>query len=111
MDMRTVYRYENDEGVGPYCTDNVDVYVPLCNAHNSENGHPAWTVWFGEREFEKTPGEEYLAGCASREELDAWFDGWHGMLAENGFTVKEYTVPAENVIDSRSGLQVAFLPT
>lgn len=119
-ETRTVYRYENDKGEGPY--QGRDRILAMCNSH-AEEGHPAWSlcmsclgIWGCECDDytpevdEYTVDYRYLAACDSREALDAWFDGWQDQLEANGFRVVEYTVPAENVVDSRSGLQVAFKP-
>jgi hypothetical protein len=117
MEMRTVYRYEDSIGVGPYQSNlwrSEHTLFDLLSAHNANPDHPAWYYsFFTGSEKDDMPhilSEDYLAACDSRESLDAWFDGWHEVLEANGFRVKEYTVPAENVMDSRSGLQVAFRP-
>lgn len=113
MEMTTVYRYENDKGEGPYRFNYAGYSHPLidmCNAHTDDN-HPVWLKWWGDGDFSREeidPG--YLAACDSREALDAWFDGWHDVLSEYGFTVKEYTVPVDQVVTGRSGLQCAFKP-
>jgi hypothetical protein len=111
MDMRTVYRYENYRGEGPYCAvtwpNNEDLFS-LLRAHDKPD-HPAWYNSAGKCvEYGRELSADYHSACDSRESLDAWFDGWHEVLEENGFRVKEYTVQAENVLESRSGLQVAF---
>lgn len=124
-DTRTVYRYENDKGEGPYRHHHKGYENPLqsmCNSH-ADGAHPAWSLcmscldpWgcdcddYAPEVDEDEVTSDYVAACASREALDAWFDGWHEQLAANGFKVVEYTVPAENVVDGYSGLQCAFLP-
>lgn len=111
MEMRTVYRYEGQNGMGPYqlgaWPDDADS-DKLCAVHNYRADHPAWGVDF--YSHWKLSEEGYLAACDSREALDTWFDGWQDQLEANGFKVVEYTVPAENVVDGYSGLQCAFLP-
>jgi hypothetical protein len=123
--MRTVYRYENDLGIGPYRAGSWGAGGEHGKMWDSHAGlhHPAWSSevdWIeGEDEygtyrgsileFEECP-RRYLAACDSREALDAWFDGWQDKLEANGFKVVEYTVPDENVVDGGSGLQCAFLP-
>lgn len=126
--MRTVYRYENDKGEGPYRT-NYGLVCPgdiqaMCDAH-ADCDHPTWGYVYEYGEYDPDTGEYsfdleeisgwdvgsgHVAACASRKALDAWFDGWHDVLAANGFHVAEYTVPEENVVDGHSGLQCAFLP-
>lgn len=112
-ETRTVYRYENDKGEGPYrfsYTGDRHPLISMCDSHTDAD-HPVWLTWWGDGDFSYEEIEpEHLAACDSREALDAWFDGWQDKLEANGFRVVEYTVPAENVVDSRSGLQVAFLP-
>lgn len=115
MEMRTVYRYENENGNGPYRGGWPDwrAHDELCNAHCDPVGHPTWASyqdWASRREIPAYTGYYHLAGCDSRESLEAWFDGFHEALRDNGFTIREYTVPAHQVIDSTSGLQVAFDP-
>lgn len=113
MEMRTVYRYEDSYGRGPYRGGNWTDYetkLEMCYAHIGGH-HPTWAaeVWPEDlRSYQLT--RRYLAACASREALDAWFDGWQSSLEENGFSVIEYTVPADHVIDASSGLQCAFKP-
>lgn len=113
MEMRTVYRYENAFGGGPYRSGSwfsSMQHMDMCDAHIGAH-HPTWGADFTYDQLDDIGDlSEYLAACDSRESLDAWFDGWHDMLAANGFRVVEYTVPAENVLESLSGLQVAFLP-
>lgn len=107
MDTRTVYRYENKYGEGPYQTAewrSPEDQQRMCDAHASLK-HPSWCI-----DALRSVSRGHLAGCDSREALDAWFDGWHQVLADNGFRVVEYTVPVENVLESWSGLQVAFIP-
>lgn len=130
MDTRTVYRYENDKGEGPYRANYGLVrpqWVQDMGDSHAGSHHPTWTY----QVVEYDPGEDYytwgpeeipygyeegeanssyIAACASRKALDTWFDGWQDQLEANGFHVVEYTVPAENVVDGRSGLQCAFLP-
>lgn len=117
MEMRTVYRYENADGKGPYnahwSAGQYEAKYDMLYEHR-DDAHPAWSRYNEELDDYEMPEAQYtsahLAGCDSREALDAWFDGWHKALEDNGFRVVEYTVPAENVIDGRSGLQVAFKP-
>ncbi len=121
-ETRKVYRYENERGIGPYQpgwggADDIQ-------AVHSNASHPAWDPGSFNRlllelsdgvkaenfEVGFVPPSEYLSGTDSREALAAWFDGWTDVLERNGFKAVEYDVPAENVMDAPSGLQVAFKP-
>jgi len=110
MKTRTVYRYENVFGRGPYrgaTWYDASAWDCMCDSHANMQ-HPTWALDFDIDQFEGFNRRDYLAACDSRESLNAWFDGWHDVLRANGFKVVEYTVPAENVADSISGTQVAF---
>lgn len=36
-------------------------------------------------------------GFATREQLDKWFDGYHGALGKAGFIIAKYSVPVQLV--------------
>jgi hypothetical protein len=122
-ETRKVYRYENERGIGPYQPGWV-AFDDIQEDHSNPT-HPAWDPGSFERlllqlsdgveannffEVGFMPPSKYLSGTDSREALSAWFDGWTDTLERNGFRVVEYEVPAENVMDAPSGLQVAFKP-
>lgn len=111
MDMRTVYRYENCLGRGPYNSIWFDgeQQETLQWAHCDED-HPTWSVDFNPDWYETDGVTAWRSGCASLRALQSWFKGWEDILAANGFRVVSYLVPANQVIDSDSGLQVAFRP-
>jgi hypothetical protein len=121
--MRTVYRYEDADGRGPYNSDewvNPSDQQDLLAQHNNDGIHRPWYTWLSqllednvlpEDEFDpKEVTHEYRSGTDSREALDAWFDGWTDTLERNGFKVVEYEVPDNQVVMAKSGLQVAFKP-
>jgi hypothetical protein len=89
----------------------------MTTAHNNST-HPAWgskdgfvvRIYGSPDLFEgvELPSGEWLCGCESLESLHSWFDGYEESLAENGFSIEEYEVPADQVMDSPSGKQIAF---
>lgn len=109
--MRTVYRYEDDIGRGPYSTFAL---WDMSALHN-DRAHPGWfkTEWVPNREFDKdvAPDRTYRAGTDSKESLLRWFDGYNERLVKHGFRITRYEVPDWAVVDGNSGLQLAFDPT
>lgn len=106
--MRTVYRYEDRKGVGPYRSStwlDYEAHSTMCEDHAGDH-HPTWltdgmtAAYYG--------NGRWKAAFNSRESLDAWFEGWHETLEANGFCVREYKVPIGDVETSISGAQVAF---
>lgn len=114
-----VYRYESQSGYGPYTYDNPDLpgarwstgdgdpaneFVEMWAAHDYDDDHPvAWATFNGDGLSEYDP-----IACPSMEALNKWFDGFHEMLARNGFKVVVYEVPDKAVTMGHSGKQLSF---
>lgn len=57
--------------------------------------------------FAKTHNDKsYIFGCSSKEQLRAYFDGTFKPLFAEGFRIKRYVVPDEEVVNMST--QVAF---
>lgn len=106
--MKTVYRVEDEKGVGPYRITSgrtkaqKDLAIRLGVAHKDES-HP-------------TPDKEGinqrlieigLCGFENLENLYDWFDGWLDELRETGHVIRAYDV--EDVLIWRGEKQVVFL--
>lgn len=102
-----VFRYENKNGVGPYTADWEEWGTKassfwLASSHAGEK-HPSPRM----DGIEKS-GKNYVCGCPSAAALSEWFSGWEAVLLRNGFVVKTYDIPDEEVFIGKSGLQVVF---
>jgi hypothetical protein len=104
-----IYRYENKKGKGPFTHDlDTDEDMALCNIlyssinptlHPTPN-HNLYTLGEGV--------SEYHFGCASREEIDHWFnEEVKKCLEDAGFRLKIYDCPDEYCV--REENQIGFL--
>lgn len=108
-----VYRFEKD-GIGPYrrgliCFRKLDkptrseiVYSRLRNENLSLIDDLLYKkAW--DKAHDK---EKYIFGCSSKEKLRIYFRGDFKSLFANGYRVKRYKVPDDEVVDM--GMEVAF---
>lgn len=99
-----VYRYENEHGYGPYVSSSsVDLMFALA-PHYSSALHPSPQQ--DGIDISKIPWD-WRCGFLYMADLQRWFDGIHDKLADDGFTIKTYMVPEDDIwLGSR---QVVFV--
>lgn len=96
-----VYRVENDAGDGPFHTDEVhDAYYILHDGMT--NRHPAPRN-DGLSDFDYN----MVFGVTSKKMLRHWFGHCPNNLAEAGFHIRQFDVPATHV--RKGSVQVAFV--
>lgn len=105
-----VWRYEDEEGLGPYHSSKRDYSEPLekmfnqhCWGKKSGKSHPGW----GE-DFRVRMAGKFVSGCTSKAQIGNWFRGYKDVLLAEGFTLVEYEVPKEFVKVGYSGKQCRF---
>lgn len=103
--MAKVYRVEHIEtGVGPYTYRSHlrrGLREKMGKYWNTEK-YPGWREDFHEYKA------GYWSGFTSIKQLKWWFYGVLTDLKNSGFVIKEYTVPKENIVLSKSGKQLVF---
>lgn len=106
-----VYRYEDKDGVGPYRSTNISLQLDsdILSEHSYCIHHPGWDTDVNDSTYIRI-NESYLAGCVSIDQLNEWFYGFKVRLHKEGFRVKKYVVPNDNIIVGRSRKQVIFKP-
>lgn len=102
METVKVYRYERPNGKAPYSTIS-SIYDEL-NEKHSLGRHPGW---YSDFEFNEDYSD-YFSGCDSKKSLVKWFWGFNKDLKKEGFSIKEYEVPIENVEIGKSNKQLRF---
>lgn len=97
----TVYRVENECGVGPY-KESVKLRGTRINDAHANDAHPGpYSDGIG-WDFPET----YVCGLPSLPALRTWFAGWGAALDHRGFRVVAYRVPKHRVLHGR--VQVMF---
>jgi hypothetical protein len=104
MTTKTVYRYENAKGEGPYQNPWNPDLKQMRRDHTGNPSTPGWS-----QEGWGTIPEEWRGGCATLEQLLEWFAGWENVLERNGYFVVTYEVPEEDYIWCNSGKQIIFV--
>jgi hypothetical protein len=112
--LMTIYRYELENGVGPYRGATSDDYWAnrepwpgwknLVDAHNGDSQHPTW-ITDGIRAGNRAA---WSSGSSSLKLIMRWFEGFHEELRAAGFQLMRYRIPDSRVEVGDSGLQVAF---
>lgn len=101
--MITVYRVEDEEGIGPYKSSSSSV-VEYLRCHNLMwDTHPSILIDAG------VYSDNYYCGFRNHEQLLSWFDSKLGILHRHGFKVAAYRVPFTSVALGLSGRQLAFI--
>lgn len=98
-----VWRYENEEGIGPYQT-KWRKGNDLHKAHGWDDyTRPAryYALPYFEGEL-----DDYKCGCPTRRDLMQWFWGWNAELQDAGFRVTLYRV--SKALDSTRGKPQRF---
>lgn len=90
----SVYRVETPRGgCGPYNNEHKGLLEPMFEVHRAgEHPSPVQDDLLGGY---ISPSEH--CGFATLEQLDEWFSGFHGLLAELGFVRVKYVVPVHLV--------------
>lgn len=96
-----VYRIENDNGVGPYCSARV--MLTMLRQHNADRvNHPVGYVdgidW----------SDDGVYGFDNIQKLRDWFRGFVAPLMREGYSIVKYDVPDHHVRMSQSKLQLTF---
>lgn len=102
--MYTVYRFENDEGHGPYTGNGRSKFLKDClKAHNGKS-HPGAMSDMGFSFVWDTR----LCACESPDKLYEWFGKFHMRreISACGFKLIKYVV--KELTYSKSGKQCAF---
>ena len=109
-----VYRFERN-GIGPYISRANSIYSresknnkvrkkyhALYNQYIKRfKGNKIQENWQRSHRYKK-----YMYGCSSKEQLRTYFGGNFKPLFKEGFRIKRYKVPDEEMIDM--GIEVAF---
>jgi len=102
-----IYRYENKKGKGPFTNaPKTDEEYELDNVlysclNMTLHPEPNWNLY-------PEDSERYNFGCASREEIDHWFnEEVKECLEDAGFRLKIYDCPDEYCV--REENQIGFL--
>jgi hypothetical protein len=106
--MYKVYRYEDENGVGPYqsCIDEEFGYL-LSKAHcNNPRTPNPFKDKIEDFYYSITKTGRCLFGCDSIKLLKRWFRGFNRTLKRKNFVIVEYVVP--NKFSSISGKQCVF---
>lgn len=103
----TIYRMENEYGIGPYQAEHG--YSDHINTSHSTNKYPAWKddnilVTATKRERKK-----YYSGFKSIVDLKKWFAGHLQNLKAHGFAINSYKVDRSLIVHGKSKKQVAFI--
>lgn len=89
----SIYRVETPRGgCGPYTREYEDVLGGMFEEHRG-GGHPGPSQDYP---LGRIDPEEHC-GFATREQLEAWFAGWLGLLDATGFVGVRYAVPVHTV--------------
>lgn len=109
-----VYRFERN-GIGPYIT----YYVTgkILRANNGQKSINKMNALRHVYEMSKTDeqvenfkkahsDDQYMFGCGSKDALRAYFGTSFKALFAEGYRIKKYTVPYDEVLDM--GIEVAF---
>lgn len=105
-----IYRIEKtDTRNGPYCKSTFSDAETLLSAHNGSDMHPGPPQSFDTQWSQISMLEQlrYHFACESIEQLFEWFDGFLDDLHEDGFVIRAYEVPDEDIMYSPK--QIAFL--
>lgn len=108
---KIVYRYENNDGIGPYWGGS-DWLLDELDYHQRGNTHPGirqdYPYENGEDDYYKLHADEcdLISGCKSIPSINKWFKGHKRHLKEDGFNLYEYQV--NHYIVGKSKKQVFF---
>jgi len=108
--MYKVYRYEDENGVGPYWTDIDEEFGTFLAKKHRNNPRTPNPVADGLadacRLITDIYAGEFLFGCDSVKLLKKWFRGFNKTLKRKNFVIVEYVVP--NKFSGISGKQCVF---
>jgi hypothetical protein len=106
-----LYRYENNNGIGPYMAPFCGITSKLNDFHN-DSSHPSIYEDFKEHIYSgKLYGGrfwDYLSACTSIEAFKKWFEGFHGVLHEHGFKPFVFSIKDSSLIMGVSCEQALF---
>lgn len=103
-----VYRFERD-GLGPYVSGVRYRYEMRNEKAQKKYQHlykKSLHLYKHKASVKAHSSEEYIFGCSSKEQLRLYFNGNFRPLFKNGFRIKRYHVPDDEVIEM--GYEVAF---
>lgn len=111
-----VYRFERN-GIGPYMSGRGTVMVLYRNTKESrtakkykalldERFRQIDTIKREKNYIESHKDQKYMYGCKSKKDLRIYFGGDFKSLFAQGFRIKRYKVPDDEIIDIE--LEVAF---
>ena len=109
-----IYRFEKN-GIGPYINRS-NAYRITQKRRKYRRVKKYENLWSEERKkmtdshlnnyYKVHESRKYMYGCRSKEQLKMYFFGDFKVLFSQGFRIKRYKVPDEEVIDM--GTEVAF---
>lgn len=88
-----VYRYENADGWGPYCSAH-SALVDALQPHQESTDHPS--ILEDGIDINKVPWD-WRCGFLYMADLQCWFAGLHALLVSHGYTIKTYMVPEDDI--------------
>jgi hypothetical protein len=110
-----IYRFERD-GLGPYIGGTAGAVMHVAYKKKMTRSQKKASQVFSEQlksggyklaEFSKAHADKkYIFGCKSKQQLRAYFSGSFKGLFKEGYRVKRYKVPDNEVLDMT--LEVAF---
>ena len=115
-----VYRFEDSKGIGPYIGGHFIFNKLSYNKHREKTvsykmadmyikKHTKTAQAVSKRSstyIETHKNKNYIYGCSTKQQLRAYFGGNFKVLFQNGYRIKRYRVPDEEVKDIV--IEVAF---
>lgn len=106
MAQITIYRIENENGLGPYYGNTFGPLERMIFKHNMSDLHPGSEDFVLESEPENI--EQYVFGFQTLEQLKSWFEGFISEVEYLGYKIVQFQIDESKIIVGKSGRQIIF---